>query len=124
LCKLQTQIQFDGGETLELAFSDKSLRGICESESAAIQSLGVLVASKLKHRLADLSASSSTDDLVAGNPREIDGNGHGLFAIDLDEGVKLVFSANHQNIPRAQTGKVDWPKVRRIKIVAIERRHE
>lgn len=107
-----------------MAFADKSLRSICESESTAIHSLGAAVSSKLKHRLADLAASSSTSDLVAGNPHEVDGTGNGLFAIALEEGVQLVFSANHQNMPRLQSGKVDWPRVRRIKIVAIERRDD
>jgi len=118
-CKYK--IQFGGGETLELAFADKTLRGICESESVAMQSLGANVASKLKHRLADLSAATSTDDLVAGNPHEVDGNGHGLFAIELEEGIQLLLSANHQSIPRVQTGKVDWSNVRRVKIIAIGR---
>ncbi|MGX7875925.1 hypothetical protein ACVDG5_027265 [Mesorhizobium sp. ORM6] len=90
-----------------MAFADKNLRSICESESAAIQALGANVSAQLKHRLADLSAASSTGDLIAGNPAEIDGTGNGLFAVQLGDGVRMLFAANHQKTPRLNTGKVD-----------------
>ncbi|RUW71127.1 MULTISPECIES: killer suppression protein HigA [unclassified Mesorhizobium] len=102
-----------------MAFADKNLRSICESESAAIQSLGAAVAALLKHRLADLSAASSTVDLIAGDPQEIDGTDSGLFAIQLANSVRMLFTANHQRTPRLNTGMVDWSAVRRIKIISI-----
>ena len=54
---------------MEIAFNTKSLRAICESEAKAKRELGPSVAGILKHRLADLQAAKSANDLVAGQPR-------------------------------------------------------
>jgi hypothetical protein len=61
--------------SLELAFDSKSLRTTCESERQAKLELGDVVAEVLKHRLADLLAAKSVKDLVAGQPRLLDGAG-------------------------------------------------
>ncbi len=103
---------------LELAFANRSLRHICESESKAKRVLGVEVARTLKHRLADLRAAISIEDLVAGRPHELQ-DSHSI-EIEIDEGVRLTFCANHNKEPLLPTGQTDWSKVRRVKILRIE----
>ena len=49
---------------MELAFSTKALRAVCESEERAVRELGVDLASILKRRLADLRAAGNATDLV------------------------------------------------------------
>lgn len=106
--------------TLVLAFESKSLRTICESEAHAKSELGPTVAEVLKHRLADLRAATSVKDLVVGQPRVWDSADHQTMVIDLCDGHRMVFCANHLNNPVANPGKLDWPRVSRIKILKIE----
>ena len=80
---------------LQLAFAKKSLRDLCESEAKAQRDLGVRMAEKLKRRLADLRAATCVKDLVAGRPRELDAR-HRRIAVDLSEGSRIVFCANHK----------------------------
>jgi hypothetical protein len=108
-------------DRLELAFDSKTLRDICESDDHARRELGLKVAEILKHRLADLRAATSIYDVVVGNPRLIDDTEYQYMAIDLCDSHRMVFSANHLNNPIAESGKLDWSKVRRIKILRIGR---
>ena len=105
--------------TLELAFDSKSLRTICESETQAKLELGARVAEALKHRLADLRAATSPKDLVAGRPCVSADGQH--MSIDLCDGYRLVFKANHPNYSRQGPDDLDWAKVSRIKILRIEK---
>lgn len=108
---------------MELAFDTKSLRDLCEKEDKARHELGPDVARKLKHRLADLRAAESVKDLVAGRPRETESANPGCFVVDLADGFRLAFCANHNNVPLLPTGKVDWAAVNRVRILRIEDAH-
>jgi plasmid maintenance system killer protein len=106
---------------LELAFANKSIRRLCESEALAAKALGVTVAKQLTGRLADLLATQCVNDLVAGNPCELDGALHGHMSITLCDGFKVVFCANHSAERVHTAGKVNWSKVTRIKIIEVKR---
>lgn len=109
-------------DTLELAFDTQSLRTICESEPHAKRELGSHMAETLKHRLADLHAAPSPKDLVAGRPRELDGTGpQRAMAVDLRDGHRIVFCANHTKTPMTALGDPDWSRVSRVKILRIEK---
>ena len=103
---------------MEFAFESKKLRDICESESEAKRHLGDSVAEMLKHRLADLDAARSAKDLIVGRPRL--GDDAETMMVDLCEGSRLVFTANHPNNPTTENGELDWANVRRIRILRIE----
>jgi proteic killer suppression protein len=120
---LVSNAYFDIVTALQLAFATKSLRQLCESEAIAKRKLGVSVAEKLKRRLADLRAATSIKDLVVGRPHEVAGDSYSHLALELCEGSRLVFSANHNTVPVLKSGGVDWSKVRRVKIQKIERDH-
>ena len=109
---------------LELAFSEKSLRQLCENETIAKRKLGVHVAEKLKRRLADLRAASCLTDLVVGSPREREGDNANQFAISLCDGYQKVFCANHTAVPLLGSGAIDWAKVSRVKVLRIEGNHD
>lgn len=108
---------------LELAFSKRSLRHLCENEAKAKRELGASVAQKLRRRLADLRAATCVTDLVAGQPRELENLRSRHIAVDLREGFRIVFCANHNAIPTLESGGVDWAKVSRVKIMRIESDH-
>jgi len=103
---------------LELAFHTKSIRSICESGDQAKRELGAEVSKALKHRLGDMRAATSPKDLVAGRPR-IGADGQHMV-IDLCDGHRIVFKANHPNYPKRDTDELDWARVSRIKIMRIE----
>ena len=105
---------------MELAFETKLLREICESEETAKRELGTKVAEELKRRLADLRAAASVGDLPVAKPRKMSET----CVFDLADGYKLSFSPNHSNNPLLKSGKIDWAKVARIKILSIEPHHE
>jgi hypothetical protein len=106
---------------LELSFSTKALRELCESETKAKSQLGQRLAEKLRRRLADLRAARCVQDLVAGQPRVLKDTSRPEMAVDLSESCRLVFVANHRNVALLATGGVAWLKVSRVKIVRIER---
>jgi len=105
---------------VELAFDSKSLRTICESEPHAKRELGQNVAETLKHRLADMHAATSPKDLVAGRPRELPSSGtQRRMALDLSDGLCIVFCANHPKAPMTAEGDLDWFRVNRVKVLRI-----
>jgi len=95
------------------------LRTICERETVARHELGDTIAEELKHRLADLRAATSIDDLLIGNLQKLDEPDRQCLAIDLIDEYRLVFCANHPKNPVTESGKVNWRKVSRIKITHI-----
>lgn len=103
---------------MELAFESKELRDICENEAEAKRKLGERIAEMLKRRLADLDAATSPKDLLAGQPRL--GQDGQTMVVDLCEGHRMVFAANHPGNPATSDGDLDWAKVRRIRILRIE----
>jgi plasmid maintenance system killer protein len=108
---------------LQLAFETKPLRTICESERHAKHEFGDAVAEILKHRLADMCAATSVNDLVAGQPRALAGAAPQQMVVDLNDSYRIVFTANHTKNPVTETGNLDWKRVSRIKILRIERDH-
>jgi len=112
---------FGGAGTLELAFHTRTLRTLCENETQASNRFGVVVAEALRRRLADLRAAVSPLDLPAGRPRLGGRSAKREMVIDLSEGYRVVFTANHPRNPGDNTGGLDWGRVNRIKILRIER---
>jgi hypothetical protein len=103
---------------LDLAFDTQLLRNLCESDQKAKQKLGRAVAEQLKRRVADLRAANTIDDLVASSPYALDGSAS--LAVELSDGWRVVFAANHTKVPVVGSGAIDWSAVNRIRIVAIE----
>lgn len=110
-------------DTLELAFETISLRTICENEARARRELGPAVAQALKRRLGDMRAAPSAADLIAGQPRYLDADDLDSMAVDLCDGHRLVYCANHSTNPMTDTGKPDRSMVSRIRLLRIERDH-
>jgi hypothetical protein len=101
---------------LELAFATKPLRELCESEVKAKQKLGAKIAAVLKHRLADLRAADSIEDLPIGKPRKVSG----AYALESSDCIQVTFLPNQAHIQLLKSGAIDWSKVTRIKITGIE----
>ncbi len=106
------------GKTLELAFDSQALRAVCESEAHANLKLGAKVTEVLRRRLADMRAAVYAKDLLAGRPRVGPDGKH--MVIDLCDGYRIVFQANHVKNPVKDSNDIDWARVTRIKILRIE----
>jgi hypothetical protein len=102
---------------LQLSFARKSLRELCENSAKAGCKLGVNTANELRRRLADLRAATSVRDLLIGEPHGI---GEDQIALDVGAGFQITFCANHNTLPKVESGAIDWSKVDRVKILAIE----
>ena len=110
---------------VNLAFPTLALRDICLSQTKAEAKYGYRVARQLRARLTDLRAADTISGLPpVGRPREILGNPHNKYAIDLADGYRLVLRANHSNVPLKKSGQVDWALVGRVMIVGIEVSHD
>lgn len=108
---------------MQIAFAEKSLRQVCESETKATRLLGSERAQGLMRRLSDLRAASNITDLVVGSPRELAGPCPRPFAVDLCNELAIIFSANHSTNPILESGCIDWSRVSRVKILRIENSH-
>lgn len=102
---------------MEISFATKELREICERQSAALASLGAEVAGLLMRRLADLRAAKSIEDLVAGQPMASPANPR--LEIRLAKRGLLALQATPLPAPTNPDGTIDWPAVRRLKVVEI-----
>lgn len=90
---------------------------LCESRAHADRMLGVGIAKVLRRRLADLQAATSIKDLVAGNPHQLSDDS---MAVELCDGHRLVFCANHIKNPTTEAGTLDWSKIYRVRIRRID----
>lgn len=102
---------------LEIAFETRQIREICLDNELAETKLGSELAASLMKRIADLRASASVLELVAGNPNPI---GTDKYSVSLSEGFKLIFCANHVPPRILPSGSTDWENTHRIKILGWE----
>lgn len=103
---------------LELAFETKGLRDICESEAVARDRLGAKVASALWRRLSDFQSIDSFDELPIVKPKKNSNN----VTFELPEDWQLIVTGGHGENPKQTSGKIDWAKVTRVKIIGVEKR--
>jgi len=108
---------------LNLAFSSKALRSLCEDKSIAERKLGPESAGRLTRRLADLRAAESLADILAADLVQYLWPATSEFSFGLN-GFRLVLRVNHHAVPVDDIGDIDWKRVRRVKIVRIEDNHE
>ena len=104
---------------MEIAFSSRHLRSICETADAADNEYGAEFANSLRDRLADLDAATKIDDLLVGELRDFSYDELRCKALTIVGQHILVFCSNHTSEPKTLTGSIDWSNVRRIKIVMI-----
>lgn len=109
---------------MELAFESRELRNLCESFHAAKRAIGEHGAALLIRRLADISASENMAEMMeVGLNVEPDEAVPGRFAVRLGESHILIGASGHLELPTT-AGLVDWAKVSRIRIIALEKIHD
>ena len=104
---------------MELSFETLPLRRMCEDPDIAASDLGVESAQLLIDRLADLRAADSLADIVVGRPASISPADR-TFAITLGAKAQLMCSIMNRPLPLSPTGEVDFHRVWRLKLIAID----
>lgn len=105
---------------MELAFSTRMLRTLCQDHEEAVNRIGAPAADVLRTRLADLRAATYLAELPAGRPAVLDGEPPRL-RFELCDGWALLLSVAHQSVPRTEDGELDVTKVRRVLVQGISR---
>lgn len=106
--------------TLELAFADRPLRQLCESEATAKRRLGPELARELKACLADLAAAPALGDLPS-PPVLLPTAGRAEWTVPVGPSARLQFRSNHAAHQHGTSTIPDATSIRRIKIVAFTR---
>lgn len=105
---------------MDLAFEDEQLRAVCIKRGRALAVLGPEVAHELNKRVADVRAAETALDLFVGTRVAADA-GYEAIHVSLANGFELILVANHVQNPKTASGKIDWGKVIRVKVLEISR---
>ena len=107
----------------EIRYESKELERLCQDDRYAKGRLGLPGKKKLWTRMAALEAAPTLGELPhAGRPHSLERDLEGFFAISLDGGRRLVFRPI-EPAPRTGKGEIEWQRVSRIIITAIEDYH-
>ena len=105
---------------LDLAFSTRELRDICERQACAQNGLGFKISNVLHDRIADFIAAKSPLDILVGSPRKGRNSKGEFLTVDLINDYQIRIFPNHRKNPTDQSGAINWSQVSRIKIVGID----
>lgn len=109
---------------MELSFANLELREICEKREAAVSAIGQTAALELAQRLADFVEFDNVADFSVLFPGDVLDRSADERSLRLNAGFEVVFRSGHVKTPTTSTKAVDWAKVTRIRIVAIESANE
>ena len=111
---------------IEVRWSNRKLEEACSSEPIGRRRYGAAEFRKLQVRLAALAAAPSLETMrsLPGRCHQLVGDRRGEFAIDLWGQYRLVFLADHDPVPRDETGTIVWAAITRIVIMEIVDYHE
>lgn len=105
---------------LELNFLRAELRDICEIRAVALEKLGPMVAVQLAIRLADAEAVDTADEFFGLYPDEAIAVGTDDFNLEFTSNATLALRAGNVKAPRDENGDIDWSRVDRLLVTAIE----
>ena len=105
---------------MEISFSTKRLRDICEDLDDSDQDLES-ISDELKTRLADLMAIEYIGEIGDLYPNLTPNSLN--YTMEIENGYKLVFEPFSDKKDHNINADVDWSKVNRIKITEISQRN-
>jgi hypothetical protein len=86
----------------------------------AIDTLGEALAIELAQKLADIEAVDSVAELERLYPDGIQQAERHTRSLELTAGGRLQFRPSHLRTPLTPDGRVEWRKVTRVRITAVE----
>ncbi len=81
---------------------------------------GTVRRTPLSQRLADMAACDNVAEFIELFSEDISAFGADVYTLRLDDGWTLSFKAAHLKQPTTQANDLDWSRVRRIMILAVE----
>ena len=109
---------------VEVKFYTPDLQNLCEDLKLMQRKFGPPLAKKLRARLDDLHAAANVIELPAGKPHRLKGNRKDQYGVTLMGGMRIVFEAANEPIPKVADGSVDWRYVTIIRVLEIGDYHE
>lgn len=104
---------------MNISYESTDLRSICEDDGCAEGIFGDVVANKIRSRLADIQASSTKDELVAGSPTVLGQGAAQCLRIYISRETCMYLIPLPIPPPLDFDGSVKWDSVTRIKIQKI-----
>lgn len=110
---------------MDITFASKKLKKLCDSESKLRGDYGYPMAKKIQTRLLDMRAAENLETMrnLPGRCHELNEDWKGHLAVDLVHPQRLIFSPNHDPVPRNDAGALIWEKVSKLIVVAIKDYH-
>lgn len=110
---------------MDISYRDRRLEKLGNDSRHAIRKLGDVQARRLRRRLDDLGAASNLEEMrrLPGRCHELTGNLAGVFSLDLEHPMRLLFIPQDDPPPTKPDGGLDWRAVEAVEILAIEDTH-
>ena len=107
-------------------FRSDRLRKICNDERKARAELGMEMAKVLRRRLDALRAAPTLACMrnLPGRCHELTGNLAGVISIDLRGQYRLLFVPMGDPVPTKPDGGLDWTRITKVEVFAVEDTHE
>lgn len=113
------------GSVVDIQFSTKQLRKVCNDAKRMSQKWGAVGAKKLRRRLDDLRAAPTLEAMrpLPGRCHELNGNRNGQLSLDLAHPLRLIFEPASNPTPRKRDGGLDWGAVTAIRVLGVVDTH-
>jgi toxin HigB-1 len=111
---------------MNIAFSTTKLQKTFNSEKELIREYGQEKSRVIIRRMAVLRAAVNLEQVPHLPPErrhELTGTRKGQFAVDLKHPFRLIFTPNHEPVPRKADGGIDLQQVTAITIQSVEDYH-
>lgn len=115
---------------MEVSFKNKKLAKMFKDHASLAKEYGDEMAHKIGERMQRLEKASSLGDLwppyrKPDRCHEMTGDRQGQLSVDLKHPRRLLFVPDHDPIPTRNPpqGGLDWDRVIRVKIIAVEDTH-
>lgn len=111
---------------LKIDFLSARDKEFFESSKQVTKAYGPENAKKLRHRLDDLDAAQSMEDMLGlpGRWEELKNDRAGQFSARLHGGLRLIVKPQKQPPPSKPDGGLNWPAIDSIYIVEMADHHD
>ncbi len=110
---------------VEIDFKTEKLQKVCNNDKLMLKTYGKQSAQKLRDRLDDLRDASTLHEMktLPGHCHELTGDRKHQLALNLAQGLRLIFEPRGEQIHKADGG-LDWNVINQIRILSIENYHD
>lgn len=110
---------------MEIHFKTPRLAKDCNDDKRLSKKHGADQARKIRQRLDDLTAAVTLHEMrsLPGNCHELSGDRADQLAVNLKDGLRLVFVPADDPIPRREDSGLDWKLITAICVVEITDYH-